>query len=240
MDKKPVFYCRIEQCGTPLETGMMRYKLLLKIRKIVPALVFLSLLISGCAPPPQQVILPPPEPATQVVLLPDPDGKTGILEVSNVKGAQTLNRAWQITESPSIDRTPSEPKILEERQVRETFREALEAEPIPPVGFIMYFRPDSSRLSADSLELLIKVIDAIHVRKSTDIIVSGHTDAVSTTAYNRRLSLRRAKAVANILISKGIDPQNIHITYHGKGNPLVPTPDGVAEPRNRRVEITVR
>jgi len=218
----------------------MRYKFFLKILKIIPHLVCSVLMISGCSPPPQQVVLPPADPATQVVLLPDPDGKTGILEISNVTGIQTLNRAWQTTESASMNRKPSEPSILDEKQVREVFREALDAEPIPPVGFIMYFRSDSARLTADSLELLTKVIEAIHVRKSTDIIVSGHTDTVATAGYNRRLSLRRAKAVANMLVSKGIDRQTIHITYHGKGNPLVPTPDGVAEPRNRRVEITVR
>jgi outer membrane protein OmpA-like peptidoglycan-associated protein len=216
----------------------MRYTLTLKIRKIIPPFVLSVFLISGCASAPPVVI--PPEPSTQVFLLPDPDGKVGILEVSNIKGVQTLDHAWQTTEAVSMDRIPSEPKMLEETQVRQTFREALEAEPIPPIGFIMYFRSNSARLSAESLELLTKVIDAIQLRKSTDIIVSGHTDAVSTADYNRRLSLRRAKAVADILVAKGIDRQNIQITYHGKGNPLVPTPDGVAEPRNRRVEITVR
>lgn len=206
----------------------MRHKLILRIQKIILPLVILVLLMSGCAS------------TTQVVLLPDPDGKVGILEVSNVKGAQTLNQAWQATESASMGRTPSEPKILEEKQVRQAFREALEAEPIPPVGFIVYFSSDSSALSTDSLALLTKVIDAIQARKSTDIIISGHTDAVGPIDYNRRLSLRRAKAVEDILVARGIDRQNIQVTYHGKGNPLIPTPDGVPEPRNRRVEITVR
>jgi outer membrane protein OmpA-like peptidoglycan-associated protein len=206
----------------------MRHKLILRIQKIILPLVILVLLMSGCAS------------TTQVVLLPDPDGKVGILEVSNVKGSQTLNQTWQSTEAASMDRTPSEPKILEEKQVRQAFREALEAEPIPPVSFIIYFRSDSSALSIESLALLTKVIDAIQARESTDIIISGHTDAVGPIDYNRRLSLRRAKAVEDILVARGIDRQNIQVTYHGKGNPLIPTPDGVPEPRNRRVEITVR
>lgn len=206
----------------------MKHKLLLRIQKIIFPLVLLVLLMSGCAS------------TTQIVLLPDPDGKVGILEVSNVKGTQKLNQAWQATESASMDRKPSEPKILEEKKVRQAFREALEAEPIPPASFIIYFRTDSSALSTDSLAMLTKVIDAIRVRKSTDIIISGHTDAVGAIDHNRRLSLRRAKAVEDILVAKGIDRQNIQVTYHGKGNPLVPTPDGVQEPQNRRVEVTVR
>ena len=200
----------------------------MRIQKIILPLVLLVLLMSGCAS------------TTQVVLLPDPDGKVGILEVSNVKGTQTLNQTWQTTESASMDRTPSEPKILEEKKVRQEFREALEAEPMPPVSFIIYLKPDSSAPSTESLALLTKVIDAIQARKSTDIIISGHTDAVGPIDYNRSLSLRRAKAVADILVARGIDRQNIQVAYHGKGNPLVPTPDEVPEPRNRRVEITVR
>jgi len=206
----------------------MRYKPLLRIQKITLPLVLLVLLMSGCAS------------TTQVVILPDPDGKVGALEVSNVKGTQTLNQAWQATESASVDRAPSAPKILEEKQVRQVFREALEAAPIPPVSFIIYFKKDSSALSPESLALLTKVIDAVQARKSTDIIISGYTDAVGPVDYDRRLSLQRAKAVADILVAKGVDRQNIQVTYHGKSNPLVPTRDGVPEPRNRRVEITVR
>ncbi|HAJ27794.1 MAG TPA: OmpA family protein [Syntrophus sp. (in: bacteria)] len=206
----------------------MKNKSLLRVRNIFPPLVLFLLLISGCAS------------TTQVVLLPDPDGKVGTLEVSNVKGTQTLNQAWQATVSASMDRIPSEPKLLEEEKVRQVFREALEAEPIPPVSFIVYFRTDRSVLSTESLTLLTNVMHAIMSRKSTDIIISGHTDAVGAIDYNHRLSLRRAKAVADILIARGIDRQNIQVSYHGKGNPLVPTPDGRPEPRNRRVEITVR
>jgi len=39
---------------------------------------------------------------------------------------------------------------------------------------------------------------------------------------------------------KGVSPDHIEINYHGEANPLVKTEEGVAEPRNRRVEVTVR
>ncbi|MDD5167583.1 MAG: OmpA family protein [Syntrophales bacterium] len=206
----------------------MMHQLLQKMYKIALPLVLLALMICGCAP------------TTQVVLMPDPDGKVGTLEVSNAKGKQALTQAWQATESAAIGETLSEPRLLEEKKVRQAFNEALAAEPIPPVSFIIYFRMDSSALSKESLSFLNNVIETIRERKSTDIIVSGHTDAVGSIDYNHRLSLRRAKAVTDLLIARGIDRQNIEVTYHGKGNPLFPTPDGVSEPRNRRVEITVR
>jgi outer membrane protein OmpA-like peptidoglycan-associated protein len=46
--------------------------------------------------------------------------------------------------------------------------------------------------------------------------------------------------VAEFLVSRGVDPIILEITSHGEGNPLIKTPDGTAEPKNRRVEIVVR
>jgi outer membrane protein OmpA-like peptidoglycan-associated protein len=70
--------------------------------------------------------------------------------------------------------------------------------------------------------------------------VVGHTDTVGDKLYNYKLSLKRARALASLLVSKGVDRSILEITSHGKDNPLVPTGDQVSEPRNRRVEVTVR
>jgi len=63
---------------------------------------------------------------------------------------------------------------------------------------------------------------------------------VGSIEYNRTLSLKRANAIASILAAQGVQEKLIEITCHGKENPLIRTPDGVAEPRNRRVEISIR
>ena len=88
--------------------------------------------------------------------------------------------------------------------------------------------------------MIPQVICAVENRQSTDVSVVGHTDRVGSKAYNQELSLERARVVAEMLISKDINPLIINITSHGEGNPLIETRDDVAEPRNRRVEITVR
>ncbi len=191
-------------------------------------MMFALLLNTGCAP------------ATKVVLLPDPDGKVGVVDVSSDKGIQTLDKPWQMTEVSSQDKAPSVPRLMDEKEVRAMFKEALTSEPIPPVFSIVYFETDASDLTTESLKILSRVLEEIGVRKSTNIIVSGHTDTVGSVEKNQVLSLKRAKAVADFFISKGVKAENIDIFYHGKGNPLIPTPDGVSEPRNRRVEITVR
>lgn len=205
-----------------------KHALPLRLCNIFLLIIFPVIFVSGCAP------------STQIVLMPDLDSKVGIMEISTAGGVQILNRAWQSTENANQERKPSKPKILSKEEVRRIFCEALAAEPVPPSSFIIYFKTNSAILSIKSQPQMDKVFDAIRARKMADIVVSGHTDAAGTTKYNRNLSLRRARAVAYLLVDGGIDRRNIQVTYHGKGNPLIPTPDGMAEPRNRRVEITVR
>jgi outer membrane protein OmpA-like peptidoglycan-associated protein len=52
--------------------------------------------------------------------------------------------------------------------------------------------------------------------------------------------MKRASSVRDLLVKAGLNPSTIDVTSHGEGDPLVRTPDNRAEPRNRRVEITVR
>jgi outer membrane protein OmpA-like peptidoglycan-associated protein len=66
-----------------------------------------------------------------------------------------------------------------------------------------------------------------------------HTDTTGDRGYNYQLSLVRARKVAGLLASQGIDPNILEIESHGEDNLLVKTGDEVGEPRNRRVEITV-
>ena len=70
-------------------------------------------------------------------------------------------------------------------------------------------------------------------------MVVGHTDLSGSDAYNDDLSIRRAEAVADLMVGLGINRGQMTISAEGEGNPRVPTQDGVREPQNRRVEITV-
>jgi outer membrane protein OmpA-like peptidoglycan-associated protein len=73
-----------------------------------------------------------------------------------------------------------------------------------------------------------------------DVLVVGHTDKVGSDAANDLLSRQRAEVVRKALIARGIAPENVVAVGRGKREPVVPTADGVAEARNRRVEILVR
>jgi outer membrane protein OmpA-like peptidoglycan-associated protein len=120
------------------------------------------------------------------------------------------------------------------------FGKALGAEPPVPKKFILYLRMDSMELVPDSEALIPEIIDCIRDRNSFDIRINGHSDRAGSDEYNFALSLNRAHYVRDLLVKSGIDEAFITTTSHGEGNPLVPTKDGVPEPRNRRVEVIVR
>jgi outer membrane protein OmpA-like peptidoglycan-associated protein len=125
-------------------------------------------------------------------------------------------------------------------EVRAIFADALQAEPPRPVTFILYFIEATDQFTPESQVLVDQVLLAIASRPAPELTVAGHTDALGTDQYNDALSLRRAERVRTLLIARGIAPASIVAVGRGKREPRVPTPDGVAEPRNRRVEITVR
>jgi len=77
-------------------------------------------------------------------------------------------------------------------------------------------------------------------RPAPDIQVIGHTDTVGNLAFNDKLSLARAERVRDILVGLGIPGDRIQSSGRGKRELLVTTDENVAEPRNRRVEISVR
>jgi outer membrane protein OmpA-like peptidoglycan-associated protein len=209
------------------------------MRNTVKAAVLLgalSLLAVACATSPK----PPPRASRDIiVLLPDDQGKTGAIVVSSAGVERRLDRPGQ-TVTVEAGSPPGLPTVMPGQEVDAIAGPALAALPKPPARFILYFEHDSVDLTPESHARLEKVLKTIRERAPVDVSVVGHTDTVGKKEYNYTLSMRRAKAAASILIGKGIDPSVLDITSHGKDNPLVPTGDQVSEPRNRRVEITVR
>ena len=57
---------------------------------------------------------------------------------------------------------------------------------------------------------------------------------------NVRISRERANEVAKLLTSMGVVAESLEVASHGMELPLINTPEGVPEPRNRRVELVVR
>lgn len=174
-----------------------------------------------------------------IILLPDDQGKTGAIIVSGTGGERILSEPRQAVSVPSGD-APHEPFIMPRKEVSSLVGPALAALPKPPAQFILYFKHDTTELTNESLAHLKEVVRTIRERVPADVSVVGHTDTMGTKRYNNRLSLKRAQTVETLLSAKGVNRRSLHITYHGENNLLVPTGDEVPEPRNRRVEVTVR
>lgn len=170
-----------------------------------------------------------------VVLLPDLDGHVGEVQVDSTTGESvTLNQANQAVTGKDKVTTVSD------EQLKADFGEALAAQPAPTARFILHFFSDSAKLTPESEALIPAIMESYRARVSRDISVIGHTDTVGEKQYNYDLSVRRATKVRDLLVEAGMDPDVIEMTSHGEENPLVPTPDGKAEPKNRRVEVLVR
>jgi outer membrane protein OmpA-like peptidoglycan-associated protein len=120
------------------------------------------------------------------------------------------------------------------------FADVLAALPGEPTKFLLYFLEGQDELTPESEEEIGKIFDELAMRPAPEILVIGHTDAVGAGQYNDKLSLQRAERVREELVRRGIPEDSITVSGRGKWEPLVPTADGVAEPKNRRVEINVR
>ena len=175
-----------------------------------------------------------------IVLLPDLDGKVGAIVVAGEDRQVLVDKPLVAVTVDERTRRPGEPFTITEQELRKEFGAALEAAPVPPARFILHFSSGGTQLTPESLALLPAIVAEIRSRESTDVSVVGHADRTGSLEWNMTLSTRRAQAVAALLEERGVDGGILQITSHGEENPLVPTADNVAEPRNRRVEVTVR
>jgi outer membrane protein OmpA-like peptidoglycan-associated protein len=206
----------------------------------VLAVLALAVAASGCAAAPVVRQAPaPPARDELVVLLPGPDGTVGALTVEHEGQRRTLDAAYATSRLQQQGQLGDAGRVTPE-QVRQTFESALGAQPPRPATFILYFLGDSDDFTPESKLEIPKILSEITGRPAPEIVVVGHTDRQGSLEYNDGLSLRRAERVRTQLVRIGIARERIGVAGRGERAPLMPTEDGVAEPRNRRVEITVR
>ena len=179
------------------------------------------------------------KPRNVVQLLADPDGHVGVVTVANQGGSATLHVAGCAVRVANAKTAPTPPEDLTEAEAESLFGIARRALPEKPVHFSLYFESESVKLVPESQRLLTEVLAAAKQRNSRDIAVIGHSDRAGAADYNMELSRRRATFVRNQLVKVGIAQEFLEVTSHGSSNPLVETKNP-HEPKNRRVEVTVR
>jgi peptidoglycan-associated lipoprotein len=170
-----------------------------------------------------------------IVLLENPDGHTGAVSVKGEQGEQLINTAGY---GAVLDGSEA-PAPVEAEQIKADFGEAMAARPKIPKHYLLYFQVDTM-LSNESELLLPEIIAEAKNWPIVDISVVGHTDTVGSASVNEELALVRATLVSEWLKQKGLEYHTLTVESHGERNLLIKTPDDTLEPRNRRVEVSIR
>jgi outer membrane protein OmpA-like peptidoglycan-associated protein len=193
----------------------------------LPGLVVPVLLFAGCASPP----------GSYVLLVPDADGSTGRVAVTDARGTRLLDRPMQ---AAALDGAVSGTFDASAAQLSRDFGAALAAQPPLPETLVVHFERGGVRMTADSAQALDAFADRIRRRPVPEITIVGHTDTLGEAGFNERLGLARAREVAAALRAQGVEPLTLSVASDGERTPAVETADDVDEPRNRRVVVTAR
>lgn len=172
-----------------------------------------------------------------VVLLPEKDGRQTAVAVKQGDKEVVLNQPYAAAKT-----SPAGPRayVANAQDVSTQFGPALAAQPARAATFTLYFIEGKDELTADSNSMVESILSEIARRPVPDVLVVGHTDTVGSDPFNDALGGQRAESVRAALVKLGIPPDDVHAISRGKREPAIPTGDGVAEPRNRRVVIIVR
>ncbi|MBT8436781.1 MAG: OmpA family protein [Gammaproteobacteria bacterium] len=94
-------------------------------------------------------------------------------------------------------------------------------------------------LNADFYEVLDSVILVLQEFEQTIIVSSGHTDSRGSQEYNQALSERRARSVAQYLLSRDVVEARIESVGFGEGTPIADNSTDAGRSLNRRVELSL-
>ena len=188
--------------------------------------VVAAALVAGCAAPKETI-----------VLLPNPAGRETAVTVTQGERQVVLAQPYA---GARLSRGGAEAFASNAQEVQVRYGAALAAQPLPPAQFTLFFIEGKDEFTDDSKRIVDSVFAEIAKRPVADVIVIGHTDTVGTDAANDLLSRQRADVVRATFAARGLAADKVVAIGRGKRELAVPTGDGVAEPRNRRVEILVR
>ena len=102
------------------------------------------------------------------------------------------------------------------------------------------FATDSYSVRPDLAQMLRSVAQNINSYPLSIVYVTGHTDSTGSESYNQQLSLRRADAVAGVLIGAGVPANRVQARGMGESQPIASNDTASGRAQNRRVVITIR
>ena len=109
------------------------------------------------------------------------------------------------------------------------------AQPLAPR--LVLFGLNSTHLSAEAAQILDGVLQDLRERPEVTVLLQGHTDSWGSVGYNTQLGMKRARAVQEYLLSKGIEAGRLRLESKGERQPVRPNTTAAGRQANRRVEI---
>lgn len=104
----------------------------------------------------------------------------------------------------------------------------------------IFFDYDKFDLRPESYYELDRFIKFYEKMGKKEIVIEGHTDNIGSNKYNLDLSEKRAKAVRDYLVSKGVEEKLLTLIGFGATRPIAPNDTEPNRQKNRRVEIRIK
>ena len=98
----------------------------------------------------------------------------------------------------------------------------------------VFFDFDSATLKPGAYREIDRTANVLNRYPQTTILVAGHTDSSGSESYNQQLSERRAQAVRDALVNRGVDPRRLQVIGYGESQPI-----SSSDAMNRRVELRI-
>jgi outer membrane protein OmpA-like peptidoglycan-associated protein len=98
---------------------------------------------------------------------------------------------------------------------------------------------DKWDIKPESYAIIDEIVDQMLSRPKLRLEIQGHTDNIGTIEYNQRLSERRAKAVYDALVERGVDPKRLRWRGFGMSQPVAPNDTEEGRAKNRRTQFVI-
>ena len=103
----------------------------------------------------------------------------------------------------------------------------------------LLFATDSAVLKPEAVEQVAKLGDILAKYTADRVRIQGYTDSTGSASHNEELSLRRAQAVREVLVSRGVKPEQMLVEGVGEAHPIADNRTAAGRSQNRRVELHI-